>query len=265
MFTELAHGVFRRQYEFLSLNIGIVVADEGVLIVDTRESHEAADELIADVRTLTSLPIRWVINTHWHWDHAFGNARFPDATIWGHRICRERLSARPDDGRTDARMWMPEERFPEIDGVEVVPPTEVFEAITTLDLGSHHVTLSHHGRAHTDNDAIVTVGDVTFMGDIVEDGGAPYMGDGYLYEWPATLDAAASLLGATVVPGHGGVQAREWVGFRRADMARVAELLTEVLYEGRALEDAARNGPFPETAMVEGLTRGVALATGAPR
>ena len=83
MFDELADGVFRRHYDFLSLNVGVVIGDEGVLVIDSRESHEAAAELSADIRTLTDQPVRWVVNTHAHWDHTFGNAMFPEAEIWG--------------------------------------------------------------------------------------------------------------------------------------------------------------------------------------
>ena len=77
MFDELADGVFRRHYESLDLNVGVVLGDEGSLIADTRASHVEADELLDELRRLTSLPVLWVIDTHWHWDHTFGNARFP--------------------------------------------------------------------------------------------------------------------------------------------------------------------------------------------
>ena len=56
MFDELAAGVFRRHYDFLSLNVGVVIGGEGVLVIDTRESHEAAAELASDIRTLTEVP-----------------------------------------------------------------------------------------------------------------------------------------------------------------------------------------------------------------
>jgi glyoxylase-like metal-dependent hydrolase (beta-lactamase superfamily II) len=83
VFDQLADGVFRRRYASLDLNIGVVIGDEGVLIVDTRASHVEADELRSDLRALTAKPVLWVIDTHWHWDHTFGNARFPGAEIWG--------------------------------------------------------------------------------------------------------------------------------------------------------------------------------------
>jgi glyoxylase-like metal-dependent hydrolase (beta-lactamase superfamily II) len=83
MFDQLADGVYRRRYESLDLNVGVVLGEEGALIVDTRASHVEADELLDELRTLTSLPVRWVIDTHWPWDHTFGNARFPGSRDLG--------------------------------------------------------------------------------------------------------------------------------------------------------------------------------------
>ena len=56
------------------MTIGAVVGDDGVLIVDTRASHDQAYELIKDLTMLTDLPVCWVVNTHYHWDHCWGNA-----------------------------------------------------------------------------------------------------------------------------------------------------------------------------------------------
>ena len=83
--------IFRRRYPSLDLNIGVVIGGDGVLVIDTRASHGQAEELRSEIAGLTSLPIRWVVNSHWHWDHTFGNAVFPDAALWGHRRCREFL------------------------------------------------------------------------------------------------------------------------------------------------------------------------------
>lgn len=74
---ELAEGVFRRRYESLDLNIGLVVGGDGALVIDTRASHGQARVLRQDIRKVTSEPVRWVINTHYHWDHVFGNTMFP--------------------------------------------------------------------------------------------------------------------------------------------------------------------------------------------
>lgn len=255
MFQELSEGVFRRRFPFLRLNIGVVVGEDGVLLVDTRESHEAAGELAGELRTLTPKPVRWIVNTHWHWDHVFGNSVFPEAVVWGHRLCRRALLDNPEQHRRDARMWMPERRFDEIERVEIVPPEETFEALTSIDVGGRKVEATHHGRGHTDADILIHCGGVTFMGDLVEEGDSPKMGDSYPFDWPNTLAAARSSLRPTVVPGHGELLTPEDVEARRELMEQVAERLREVLHQGRPADDAVRNAPIPELDMRKALAR----------
>ena len=255
MFEELSEGVFRRLYPFLRLNIGVVLGEDGVLLIDTRESHEAAEELARELCALTSKPVRWIVNTHWHWDHVFGNAVFPHATIWGHRLCRRALRDNPDQHRNDARKWMPDERFGEIERVEIVPPHETFEALTSIDIGGKKVEAAYHGRGHTDGDILIHCGEVTFMGDLVEEGAPPKMGDSYPFDWPATLAAARSTLRSTVVPGHGELLTPADIKAQQRKMAVVAERLRQVLHEGRPVDEAVRNGPIPELDMRRALAR----------
>ena len=255
MFQELSEGVFRRRFPFLRLNIGVVVGEDGVLLIDTRESHEAARELSSELRTLTHHPVRWIVNTHWHWDHVFGNYVFPDAVIWGHRLCRRVLRDSPEQHRRDARMWMPKDRFDEIERVEIVPPGKTFEALTSIDVGGRKVEATHHGRGHTDADILVHAGGVTFMGDLVEEGDSPKMGDSYPFDWPNTLAAARSTLRPTVVPGHGEVLTPEDVDDQRHRLALVAERLRQVLHEGRPVDDVVRDAPIPELDMRKALAR----------
>ena len=260
MFEELADGVFRRSYPFLRINIGVVIGADGVLLVDTRESEDAARELSGELRALTTKPVRWVVNTHWHWDHVFGNALFPGAAIWGHRSCRRMLRGNTEPHFEDARRWIPRERRDEIERVRVVPPQHTFEAVTAIDIGGNRVELTYHGRGHTDADVVVRSGGVTFMGDLVEQGKSPEMGDSYPLEWPATLAAARPGVGPTVVPGHGELLSPTDVDDQAERLERVAALFRQVLYEGRPAEEAIRRGPIPELHMRKALARARAEA-----
>lgn len=258
VFEELSEGVFRRRFPFLRLNIGIVVGDDGVLLVDSRESREAAAELAGELRSLTPKPVRWIVNTHWHWDHVFGNAAFPGAAVWGHRSSRRMLLDHPDQHREDARRWMPEDRFPEIDRVEIIPPDRTFEALAAIDAGGRRVEAAYHGRGHTDGDILIHCGGVTFMGDLVEEGGPPKMGDSHPFDWPATLAAALPTVRPTVVPGHGGLLAPSDVEESRQMMERIAGLIEEVMQEGRPVEEAAGASPLPEIEFRKALARAAA-------
>ena len=132
MFDQLGEGVYRRRYESLDLNVGVVMGDDGLLIVDTRASHRQADELRDELRALSPNPVRWVINTHWHWDHTFGNAVFGTADIWGHQNCLVALRDRGDEMKTSAKTWIPQEYHPVIDEVEITPPKSTFAERASL-------------------------------------------------------------------------------------------------------------------------------------
>jgi glyoxylase-like metal-dependent hydrolase (beta-lactamase superfamily II) len=254
VFDELADGVFRRRYQSLDLNIGVVIGEEGVLVVDTRATHAEADELRSDLSTLTPKPVRWVIDTHWHWDHTFGNARFPGAEIWGHHLCRKAMVERGESMKEDAAAWLPD-RIAEFDKVVITPPTRVFEDNAQLDLGDRIVATSYHGLGHTDSDILITVGDVGFLGDLVEEGAPPVFDDGYPLAWPGTLRSALDVGSSTIVPGHGDVLDRAGAGTQLEEFESVAAIARRCIGEGLSLEEGAGLGPYPEDVMMSALSR----------
>jgi glyoxylase-like metal-dependent hydrolase (beta-lactamase superfamily II) len=166
MFDQLAEGVYRRRYESLDLNVGVVVGEDAVLVVDTRSSHREAADLLEELTRLTPQPVRWVVNTHWHWDHVFGNAVFSGAEVWGHELCQIALTTHGEEMKAAAKEWLPAGRHSEIDAVEIVPPMQTFAERASLEVG-RSIELSYHGFGHTDADIIVTVPDVdvSFFGD----------------------------------------------------------------------------------------------------
>jgi glyoxylase-like metal-dependent hydrolase (beta-lactamase superfamily II) len=262
MFDELADGVFRRHYESIDLNVGVVVGEDGLLIVDTRASHREADQLRDELRTLTSLPVRWVVDTHWHWDHTFGNARFPEAVIWGHELCRHAMVERADEMKEDALRWLPD-RGEEFDEVVITPPTEVFIESATIDMGTETVRLTHHGLGHTDGDIAITVDghDLVFLGDLVEGGSPPVFGDSYPLSWPTTLRSALEDGVTVVVPGHGGTMDRAAAFTQLEEIEQVAGLARRVLTEGLPVDEAVRLGPYPEDFMREAMRRAVEVGS----
>ncbi|HUG32972.1 MAG TPA: MBL fold metallo-hydrolase, partial [Acidimicrobiia bacterium] len=188
MFDELGDGVYRRRYSSLDLNVGVVVGDDGVLVVDTRSSSREGAELRDELGDLTELPVRWVVNTHWHFDHTFGNATFATAAeIWGHELCQVAMTQRGEEMMDSARHWLGSDRADELEEVDIVPPKKTFSERASLDIG-RRVEMSYHGFGHTDSDIVVTVpeAEVSFLGDLVEEGSPPVFGDGYPLAWPLT-------------------------------------------------------------------------------
>ena len=254
MFDEIGDGVFRRRFESLDLNVGVVIGDDAVLIVDTRSTHSEAGELRDELATLTSLPVRWVINTHWHWDHSFGNAIFVGSEIWGHELCEIALARYGDEMRSAAKAWLPTRQHPEIDEVEITPPTHTFSDRASLDIG-RSILMTYHGFGHTDADIVVRTGDVAFFGDLIEDGGPPQFGDSYPTVWPHTLQLASVDLPGTIVPGHGDVVGPEFVRGQTEELALVAELANKHLGGELELDEAVAAGPYDEDVMRGALLR----------
>lgn len=261
MFDQLGEGVFRRRYESLDLNVGVVVGDDGLLIIDTRSTHEEARELLDELKGLSSKPVRWVINTHYHWDHVYGNAMFEGAEIWGHELCQSAMRDIGEEMKESAKRWLPAENHPEIDAVIVVPPKKVFSDEVSLDIG-REVSMTHHGFAHTDSDIVVRVpdADVAYFGDMLEEGAPPNFGDSYPVAWPLALRLAAEDLPSVIVPGHGDVVDQEFVETQHAELVRVAEQATFYVTGEMSLEEAATQGPYPVDVMKSALLRAAAVA-----
>jgi len=262
VFDEIGDGVFRRRYQSLDLNIGVVIGEGAVLLVDSRASHHQADELRAELSTLTSLPIGWVVNTHYHWDHTWGNARFPEAVLWGHDMCRTEMLDNGEEARLRVLEWMPSEHHEAVNEVVITPPTETFARTASIDLGGRTVDLSYHGRGHTNSDIVVTVPDcgIVFAGDLIEEGAPPSYGDAFPLDWASTLDAA--VLGGTVVPGHGDVVTAEYTATQRDEIAAVADLARRGHATETPIAALVARGPYPETTMEQALRRAYAQLDG---
>jgi glyoxylase-like metal-dependent hydrolase (beta-lactamase superfamily II) len=256
VFDELGGGVFRRRYESLDLNVGVVVGEDGVLIVDSRAHRVEAEELRAELETLTALPVRWVVNTHYHWDHTFGNGQFAGAEIWGHARCRQVLVTRGDEMKESAKTWLAHEFHHLVDEVVIEPPNRVFSTQASLEVG-RRVELSYHGLGHTDSDIVVRIpdADVSFAGDLVEEGAPPNFADSYPVMWPLTLRLGIEDLGGVVVPGHGDVVGRDFVMAQHDQLVLVAELATQVIDGEVSAEDAAGQGPYPRDVMLSAIAR----------
>lgn len=255
VWDELGEGVFRRRYEFLDQNVGVVLGAEAALVVDTRSHPVHASELLADLRQLTGLPVGWIFNTHYHWDHTFGNQAFGGSKIWGHVNCRRGVL---DRGLAPVRELS--EAFPDqaeaLGMVVVTPPDFVFEATATIDLGNRQVELSFLGPGHTNSDAVLHAGGVTFVGDLAEEGGPPGFGDSFPLAWFDTMGKLAASARPVVVPGHGDVVDVEYLVVTRFDLGWLGDLARQSYAEGRALAQIDTAGsPYPPEVTREALAR----------
>lgn len=262
--SEIGRGCFLRRYPSFDVSVGVVVGSAGLLVIDTRASLREADELLADLRRLSDAPVRWVVDTHWHFDHCFGNGRFTDAVVYGHETVPATLAARADEVRAELARRSPGWAR-DMAELTLVPPTRTFSSVATVDLGDRVVELVHPGRGHTDGDVVVRVpdADVVYVGDLVEESGPPAYGDdSYPLEWPATLDVVAGLLTprTAVVPGHGAVVDQAFVVNQRGDIQLVAQTIRRLAAEGVPIDQVwdAAEWPYPHDALEEAVRRGYA-------
>lgn len=242
--VEVGERCWVRRYEEWDLNVGLVVGAGGALVIDTRATAEQGEELREHIREVTDEPVRWVVNTHAHFDHVVGNSVFADATVYLH----ENAAAEEDLSGT------------------------TFSVAKVIDLGDRRVELVHLGNAHTSGDTVVVVPDVHvyFLGDLVEESAPPSYGeDSFPLEWPDTLEMVVGMMStsAKVVPGHGAVVDIEFVRNQTNDLGTVANTISGLHHDGTSLENALKHTddwPWPVEKLQDAIKRGYE-ALGTPR
>ena len=220
-------------------NIGFIVGDRCVAVIDTGGSVRIGRALRATVRRHTSLPICYVINTHVHVDHVLGDWAFKDdhPSFVGH------ASLAPAIVRN--RSFFVKEYAQDLDAPpgpeQVIGPDTLVEAELTLDLGNRPLTLHAWATAHTDCD--LTVYDqktsTLWTGDLLFIERLPAL-DGNLVGWIAAIDRLATQRVQLVVPGHGPATAHPGAAFahERSYLESLLQGVRRELSEGKSMQDA---------------------------
>ena len=279
-FEEIAEGVYfatgTGAMTTMSNNL-VIVNDDHVMVVDSSVSPAAARGLVEGIKTLTDKPIKYVFNTHYHFDHAHGNQIFgDDVEIIGHEFVRsmlmtdvlaqrtnrsftagipaqvEALRARvagttdaAERQRLEAQLVIQEAHGLAIQETRPTPPNVTYRDSLTLVKGGREVQLHFPGRGHTGGDSLVFLPEerIVFTGDFFVgspgSGGLPYMGDGYVEEWPASLDRLRALDFDVMVPGHGApFREREQIDHLQAYLRDFHTQVAALHAQGVSAEDA---------------------------
>jgi quinoprotein relay system zinc metallohydrolase 2 len=257
--SEVAPGVFVHQgrYEVQSpqnrgdmANASFVVGSDAVAVIDTLGSAVAGRELRGAIRAVTNKPIRYVINTHMHPDHVFGNAAFKEdnPAFVGHYKLARGLATRADRYLAINKQMLGEDAF---EGIEVILPKVAVENSLNLDLGGRTLVLETQQTAHTDNDLTITdtATDTLFLGDVLFSVHVPTL-DGSITGWLALLEQLAGRNAARVIPGHGphAMELPEALKPEQRYLAAIAGDVRRMIKEGKTLEEATKTAGFSERA-----------------
>lgn len=236
-FEKIADGVYYVPSHGFGSNDVVIVNDDDVVLVDTADTPAAMRALLQDLKAITDKPVRYVIDTHWHFDHVDGNSVFgPQVQIIGHEFVRHALESfdvlhrepylsmgAPD---VSARVTALEQRLATASAreqaslqqqlaeaqqlqrdyaeVRVVPPNMTYSERLVLQRGAREIELLFLGRGHTGGDTVVYLPKerIVCSGDLMETS-IPYMGDAFFDDWISTLGALKRLDFAVDLPGHG--------------------------------------------------------------
>ena len=275
-FEEVVPGIFHVRGTG-NLSVGshgaVIVNEDDVLLVESHISPAAARAVVDEIEVPTDKPVRYVVNTHYHFDHAHGNQIYPPGVhVIGHEVTREMLENGSSLGRSyelfvgslpdqiaaledevlrtdiesdrlelENQLAFLENYLAGQDGLDPTGPNTTLSERMTLFRGEREIRLLFFGRGHTGGDVVVHLPQegVLITGDLFVPG-LPYMGDGYLEEWDDTLEHLKGLEFDWVLPGHGNpFQEKERINYLQ-DYMRDLQARAEALHaQGLSFEEAA--------------------------
>jgi cyclase len=238
-FTKIADGVYYATSNGPMATGGnhpIFVNENDVMLVDDGTTPAAARALLEDLKLITNKPVRWVVNTHFHYDHTDGNQVFgPEVQIIGHEYVRKailddvlhhepfltsvanlanqaeslkkQIAEEKDAGKRatlQTQLAATQADLEQLKNIKPTPPTMTYSSKMTLYSGQREIQILFLGRGHTQGDTVVYLPKerIVCTGDLMESRLA-YMGNGVFDEWVTTLDALKELDFDAVLPGHG--------------------------------------------------------------
>jgi cyclase len=260
----------------INCNAAIILLDDSALIVDTHSKPSAARALIEQIKKITNKPVRYVVNTHFHWDHYQGNQAYPSSWPAGVEIISSQATRQNIEHRgiprvkyeiatmpreieklksdlamtadvkqkTDLRTNLEEAEayLAELQSMQFTLPTVTFDRSLILYRKSRTAEILWLGNAHTDGDVWVYLPKekIIICGDALH-GWTPFMGDSYPFEWIQTLDAAEKLDFDQVLGGHGDVMhGKEKFELWKAYFRDLLEETAQVYGNGASLEEAQK-------------------------
>ncbi len=217
-------------------NTGFITGSGAVSVVDTCFTEARTRAFLRAIGGVTDLPIRTLVNTHHHGDHTHGNYLLSGASIVGHELCRQTV--------IDTGLHTLHPLFPNVvwGNLELAPPFITFQERLDLYVDDLKLELHYMGPAHTTNDAVVWLPErrLLFTGDLVFNGGTPFVAMGSISGSLVALDRLRELGAETIVPGHGSVCGPQVMDDLEAYLRFVQETAKAAFESGLTPLEAAR-------------------------
>ncbi len=215
-------------------NAGIILGKDGIVVIDTLVSAKEAKRFIQDIRKISDKPIKYVVNTHYHLDHTFGNSEFEKlgALIISHAADKIKMATIGEDTLKNAKAYGLTED--DMAGTRIAYPVLSFTDRVQLDLGDQKVELIYIGPSHTGGSIVVYLPDrkILFAGDILFTKYHPFIAEGDMEGWLRALDSIMTLDVVTIIPGHGPVSGKK-------DIQDMKDYL--IAFDGKAKELIAQS------------------------
>lgn len=255
--TKIAEGIFSyvdvknpSPATSFGANAGIIIGTDGIVVVDTLISSKEAQRFIRDIRAVSDKPIRYVVNTHEHLDHALGNADFIrlGAGVVSHTNGRKNAQAAASTILQKAKSYGLTDEL--LAGTTVATASLTFNNRMEIDLGDRKVELIYTGASHTEGSLLVYVPDtkLLFAGDVLFTDVHPYMGDGQIKGWIGVLDDISAMDVVSIVPGHGPLSTKK-------DLQEMKQYLLTFERIGRDLSSQGKDAKFIAAEIIKAVPR----------
>ncbi len=228
------------QGEGVDSNTTFIITKDGVIVIDTRTNPAEARKALAELRKITDKPVLYIINTHYHGDHTFGNQVFEESkTIIAHENVRKMLQGQ--NGQNHLAFFKTF-GLSGMDEVQIVLPNMIYKKRMEIYQGAYHLQLLHLGKGHTDGDTVVYLEELKLVitGDLVFADTIPYAGDGYIDSWIASLHTLHNYDIEIVVPGHGEVGGKTTLIAMKHYLMKLRNQVKQQIENGKSLEETKK-------------------------
>ncbi len=216
-------------------NAGIIIGRDGIAVVDTLVSAKEAKRFIKAIKSVSKKPIKYVINTHYHLDHAFGNSEFAKlgAVIIAQENNKQAMIKSAEATLKDIGQFGL--TMEDMKGTAIAYPTLSYGDRITIDLGNQLIELRHALVSHTDGDTLVYLPDkkILFTGDILFTNYHPFLAEGNIESWCTELDELQAMDVEKIIPGHGPLSGKQ-------DLTTMKQYLLQFDQQAKAI--AAQGG-----------------------